>query len=230
MFSDIVPCCLGTALPYASACASLHDRPAMPRRKISPASAASLCGLLRSTAELAPFFQDVGEQIWKRPISSSARAGASTVAELAVMGRPAILIPLPGAIDDHQTANARALGGARVMAQPAFTAAALTPVLADLLENPAATHPGRARSRGYGPRTRRRSARRSGRSPRCGARMRALPLSIGTIHFIGIGGIGMSGIAEGAAHARLRRARQRHVRKRQCPPAARAGHQGRGRP
>ena len=52
-----------------------------------------------------------------------ARAGASTVAELAVAGRPSILVPLPGAIDDHQTANARALadaGGAWLMPQPAF--------------------------------------------------------------------------------------------------------------
>ena len=56
-----------------------------------------------------------------------ARAGASTVAELAVAGRPAILVPLPGAIDDHQTANARALadaGGAWVIAASRLHAAA----------------------------------------------------------------------------------------------------------
>ena len=41
-----------------------------------------------------------------------ARAGASTVAELCAMGRPALLVPLPGAIDDHQRANARACGAA----------------------------------------------------------------------------------------------------------------------
>ena len=55
-----------------------------------------------------------------------ARAGASTVAELAVAGRPAILVPLPGAIDDHQSANARALAearGASVIAQRDFTPA-----------------------------------------------------------------------------------------------------------
>ena len=51
------------------------------------------------------------------------RAGASTVSELTAAGRPAILIPLPSAIDDHQTANARELvaaGGARSIAQSTF--------------------------------------------------------------------------------------------------------------
>ena len=51
------------------------------------------------------------------------RAGASTVSELTAAGRPAILIPLPSATDDHQTANARELvaaGGARSIAQSAF--------------------------------------------------------------------------------------------------------------
>ena len=53
-----------------------------------------------------------------------ARSGASTVAELAVMGRPAILVPLPIATDDHQFANAAGLaaaGGAAVMRQSEFT-------------------------------------------------------------------------------------------------------------
>ncbi len=53
-----------------------------------------------------------------------ARAGASTVAELTVAGRPAILVPLPIATDDHQTANARemvAAGGARSIPQSRFT-------------------------------------------------------------------------------------------------------------
>ena len=57
-----------------------------------------------------------------------ARAGASTIAELTAAGRPAILIPLPIATDDHQTANAREMakaGGARVISQPNFTPMAL---------------------------------------------------------------------------------------------------------
>ena len=71
-------------------------------------------------AELSPFFPDVAERLRGAHLVI-ARAGASTVAELAVAGRPAILVPLPGAIDDHQTANAAALaeaGGAWVMPQP----------------------------------------------------------------------------------------------------------------
>ncbi|MEM6850759.1 MAG: glycosyltransferase, partial [Pseudomonadota bacterium] len=40
------------------------------------------------------------------------RAGASTVSELAVIGRPSVLVPFAAAMDDHQTANAGALEGA----------------------------------------------------------------------------------------------------------------------
>ena len=68
-----------------------------------------------------------------------ARAGASTVAELAVAGRPAILVPLPGAIDDHQSANARAMAearGASVIAQREFSPEALRDRLAALLAAP----------------------------------------------------------------------------------------------
>lgn len=90
-------------------------------------------------AEVAPFFPDVADRL-RVAHMVIARAGASTVAELAVAGRPAVLVPLPGAIDDHQSANARALaeaGGAWVMPQATFTATALTASLAQLLGDPA---------------------------------------------------------------------------------------------
>jgi len=67
-------------------------------------------------AELATFFPDIPRRLAEAQLVI-ARAGASTVAELAAVGRPAVLVPLPHAIDDHQTENARALG-AVVMPEP----------------------------------------------------------------------------------------------------------------
>ena len=67
-----------------------------------------------------------------------ARSGASTVAELSVIGRPSILVPLPGALDQDQSANARILahaGAARVAPQAGFTAPWLARELASRLEN-----------------------------------------------------------------------------------------------
>ena len=90
------------------------------------------------SAELAAFFPDVADRLRAAHVVI-ARAGASTVAELAIAGRPSILVPLPGAIDDHQTANARALadaGGAWVMQQQDFTVAALAERLGSLLPDP----------------------------------------------------------------------------------------------
>lgn len=67
------------------------------------------------------------------------RAGALTVSELAIMGRPAILVPLPHAIDDHQSANARFLvapGGGVLLPQSELTASSLVNVLTSFLNNP----------------------------------------------------------------------------------------------
>ena len=67
------------------------------------------------------------------------RAGANTVAELAVVGVPAVLVPLPGAPGDHQSANARALaqaGAAVILADDACTGARLADVLEDMLGDP----------------------------------------------------------------------------------------------
>src|SRR5205823_6127456 len=90
------------------------------------------------SADLAAFFPDVAERLAAAHLVI-ARAGASTIAELAVAGRPAVLVPLPGAIDDHQRANAQALanaGGAWVMPQSVFTAESLSGRLETLLSEP----------------------------------------------------------------------------------------------
>jgi UDP-N-acetylglucosamine--N-acetylmuramyl-(pentapeptide) pyrophosphoryl-undecaprenol N-acetylglucosamine transferase len=69
-----------------------------------------------------------------------ARAGALTLAELAIMGRPAVLIPLPTATDDHQTLNAlefQRAGAAVVVPQYGTTPSQLANVVQTLLEDPA---------------------------------------------------------------------------------------------
>jgi UDP-N-acetylglucosamine--N-acetylmuramyl-(pentapeptide) pyrophosphoryl-undecaprenol N-acetylglucosamine transferase len=89
-------------------------------------------------AERAAFFPNVAARLAEAHLVI-ARAGASTVAELAVAGRPALLVPLPGAIDDHQAANARALAearGASVIAQRDFSPELLTERLTALLGFP----------------------------------------------------------------------------------------------
>jgi len=75
------------------------------------------------TAEVAPFFSDLPARLAAAQLIVS-RSGASTVAELAAIGRPAILVPLPGALDQDQLANARVLeqaGGAVLLTQNLFT-------------------------------------------------------------------------------------------------------------
>jgi UDP-N-acetylglucosamine--N-acetylmuramyl-(pentapeptide) pyrophosphoryl-undecaprenol N-acetylglucosamine transferase len=71
------------------------------------------------------------------------RAGALTVAELAIMSRPALLVPLPQAIDDHQTHNARFLadrGAALLLRQAGLSGAAIAKSLAALLRQPERLH------------------------------------------------------------------------------------------
>ncbi|WP_020177861.1 undecaprenyldiphospho-muramoylpentapeptide beta-N-acetylglucosaminyltransferase [Methylopila sp. M107] len=78
-------------------------------------------------AKLSSFFSDMPAHMALAQFVI-ARAGASTVAELAVIGRPSILVPLPHALDNDQLANANALafaGGAVVTPQSAFTPVAL---------------------------------------------------------------------------------------------------------
>jgi UDP-N-acetylglucosamine--N-acetylmuramyl-(pentapeptide) pyrophosphoryl-undecaprenol N-acetylglucosamine transferase len=90
-------------------------------------------------ADLSPFFGDIATRLGLAHLVV-ARAGASTVAELACAGRPSVLVPLPSAIDDHQTGNARALdaaGAARLMKQAEFTPETLSRYLLTMFQTPA---------------------------------------------------------------------------------------------
>jgi len=89
-------------------------------------------------AELSPFFADLPQRLATAHLAIG-RAGASTIAETAVAGRPTILVPYAAATDDHQTKNARALenaGAAIVMPEAAFTAEALAARLQPMLALP----------------------------------------------------------------------------------------------
>ena len=95
-------------------------------------------GKVGMVAELAPFFPDLPQRIAAAHLVIG-RAGASTVAELATIGRPAILVPYPHAADDHQTANARsfaASGACIVIAHADFTAEVLAGHLSALFDQP----------------------------------------------------------------------------------------------
>ena len=74
-------------------------------------------------ADVQTYLTDMPERLaWAHLVIG--RAGASTIAELTAAGRPAILVPLPSATDDHQSANVRemvAAGGARAIAEADFT-------------------------------------------------------------------------------------------------------------
>ncbi len=103
-------------------------------------------------ADIRPYFTDLPAEIARAHVVV-ARSGASTVAELAVAGRAAILVPLPIATDDHQTDNARALadaGGAIVVPQPEFAPARVAQALESWLSDPSALAAAAARARSAG--------------------------------------------------------------------------------
>lgn len=88
---------------------------------------------------------DVREYIYDMPTVMAAadlvlcRAGASTLAELTAMGKPAVLIPSPNVTNNHQEKNARVLaesGGAKLLLEPDFTADSLLGLVSELLHHP----------------------------------------------------------------------------------------------
>ena len=89
-------------------------------------------------AEVSPFFSDMAERMAAAQLVLS-RSGASTVSEIAVIGRPAFLVPYPHALDHDQAANAAALaaaGGAEVHRQETLSAERLAGLISAAMEEP----------------------------------------------------------------------------------------------
>ncbi|MBV8565685.1 MAG: undecaprenyldiphospho-muramoylpentapeptide beta-N-acetylglucosaminyltransferase [Methylobacteriaceae bacterium] len=123
IMSDIVPAAVATMAPLVRQRLAIVQQ-ARPEDVERVRGAYTSLGV---AAEVAPFFKDLPTRVAAAHLVV-ARAGASTVAELAVIGRPAILVPLPGSLDQDQAANAAWLGerqAALVLAQRDFTPQAL---------------------------------------------------------------------------------------------------------
>lgn len=89
-------------------------------------------------AEIAPFFADIPRRLSEAQLVIS-RSGASSVADISVIGRPAILIPFAAATGDHQTANAKGLSDAAaavVVQEKALDASGLAGHIAAILQDP----------------------------------------------------------------------------------------------
>jgi UDP-N-acetylglucosamine--N-acetylmuramyl-(pentapeptide) pyrophosphoryl-undecaprenol N-acetylglucosamine transferase len=134
IFSEIVPTALAR-LPAPLRARLRLSQQARPEDLAAVRAAYAASGI---DAELASFFEDVPARLARAQLVI-ARAGASTIAELTTIGRPALLIPYLHAADDHQSANARAFtasGGGWMMAQPDFTSDSLADFLAETLAAP----------------------------------------------------------------------------------------------
>jgi UDP-N-acetylglucosamine--N-acetylmuramyl-(pentapeptide) pyrophosphoryl-undecaprenol N-acetylglucosamine transferase len=92
-------------------------------------------------ADVQPFFKDIPDRMSQAQLVIS-RSGASSVADIAMIGRPAIFVPLAAAKRDEQTANARELvqaGAAQLLLEFYFTPEALADEIQELLTNSAQT-------------------------------------------------------------------------------------------
>jgi UDP-N-acetylglucosamine--N-acetylmuramyl-(pentapeptide) pyrophosphoryl-undecaprenol N-acetylglucosamine transferase len=124
IFSQIIPAAIA-ALPGALRSRIRIDQQCRERDLEATRAAYAQMNI---SADLSAFFTDIPARLASAHLVI-ARAGASTIAELAVAGRPSILVPLPTSMDNHQYYNANALeelGAGWMMPQEGFTAAALS--------------------------------------------------------------------------------------------------------
>lgn len=148
ILSDVVPEGLGMLPPvFRTRLQVTHQARAEDIERVRTRYAA-----LGIPAELATYLPDLPERLGLSHLVI-ARSGASTVAELAVAGRPAILVPFAAATDDHQTYNAKELvaaGGARSIPQSQFNAVELAKQMQKLGLEPDALANAARRAKGCG--------------------------------------------------------------------------------
>jgi UDP-N-acetylglucosamine--N-acetylmuramyl-(pentapeptide) pyrophosphoryl-undecaprenol N-acetylglucosamine transferase len=135
IMADVAPAALALLTPEERARIRLTQQ----ARGEDKARVAAACAKLQFPVEIEEFFTDLPKRIAGAHLVIG-RAGASTVSELAVIGRPSILVPFPHALDQDQAANAAVLaasGAAEVVPQTQFTPACLARLLREALEDPA---------------------------------------------------------------------------------------------
>ncbi len=134
IMSDIVPAAIERLEPHLQMRLSIVQQ----ARDEDVARVRDIYARCNVAAEVAPFFTDLPARIAAGHLVIS-RSGASTVAELAAIGRPAILVPLPHALDQDQAANAAVLeraGGALCLRQSDFTPDRLAAEITALATDP----------------------------------------------------------------------------------------------
>ncbi|GGH52117.1 UDP-N-acetylglucosamine--N-acetylmuramyl-(pentapeptide) pyrophosphoryl-undecaprenol N-acetylglucosamine transferase [Frigidibacter albus] len=136
ILSDMVPAALASLPdPLRSRLRVSHQARAEDMARVTAAYAEA--GI---DADVQPFFTDIPRRLSEAQLVIS-RSGASSVADISVVGRPSILIPFAAAAGDHQTANARGLveaGAAILVPESRATPASLAEQVALVLDNPAA--------------------------------------------------------------------------------------------
>jgi len=134
VMADVVPAALAILNPDERQWIRLTQQ----ARGEDGARVAAACARMSFPVEIAEFFPDLPARIAGAHLVIG-RAGASTVSELAVIGRASVLVPFPHALDQDQAANAAALakvGAAIVVPQNEFTPERLAEILRGGLAEP----------------------------------------------------------------------------------------------
>jgi UDP-N-acetylglucosamine--N-acetylmuramyl-(pentapeptide) pyrophosphoryl-undecaprenol N-acetylglucosamine transferase len=148
LFGQVVPAALGRL-------AETLRRRLRVVQQVRPEDESRVAGVYRELgieAEVRTFYDELPQRIARAHLVI-ARAGAGSVSELAVIGRPALLVPYAHAMDDHQVANARALttgGGAVLLVEERFTPDELAARIDSLARRPDVLERMAARARAVG--------------------------------------------------------------------------------